>query len=92
MSARTVPLKVSAGGHLSLAHPLASPDALPTGHGYIVAINGIPATAQPGAVLLAFGAVCVHWPAGTAPEHRRMSWGAIAWRERSAIVRPEPRP
>ena len=92
MSARTVPLRVDAGGHLSLAHPLASPGELPTGNGYIVVIDGIPGTVLPAAVLLASGAVCVHWPAGTAPEHRRVSWGAIAWRERGAIVHAEPRP
>ena len=30
--------------------------------------------------------LAVHWPAGTAAADRRVPWGAIAWRERGAIV------
>ena len=83
--ARTVPVKVGAGGHVSLAHPLAEPGELRCG--YVVAVDAVPGAIVPGAVALAFSAVSVCWPAGTAPEDRRIPWDSLASLAPGAVVR-----
>ena len=85
---RTVRIMVAPDGRATLAHSRhAEPCALSDGS-YVVAIDGVPATVLPATVLIAYSAGYVLWPAGTDPEHRRMSWGTIAWREQGASVEP----
>ena len=87
-STRTVPVQVGAGGHVSLAHPLAKAGEPSAGrYGYIVAIDAVPGAVVPGAVLLAFSAVSVCWPVGTPPAERRIPWDSLASMAPGAVVR-----
>ena len=86
-AARTVMVKVSFAGRVSLAHPHVHP-ADTAGGGYVFAVDDVPHAISPGMVVARIASLKLRWPLKVLPRGRRLQWRAVEMLTRGAEVRP----